>query len=203
MQNIQKYIDSGILELYVLGVTNETENQEIAKAAEDYVAIKNEINKISAATERYALENAIEPEPTLKPFLMAKINYYERLKNGEQLSNPPLLKKGSKISDYNEWVNRDDAQLPENFELFHAKIIGLTPEVTTAIVWIKYMAPEEMHHNELEKFLILEGTCDIRVEDEIFSLKAGDYYAIPLHKKHDLKITSSIPCKAILQRIAA
>lgn len=60
-----------------------------------------------------------------------------------------------------------------------------------------------MHINELEKFLILEGTCDITIEDEVYSLKAGDFLSIPLYKKHDVRITSLNPCKAILQRLAA
>ena len=93
--------------------------------------------------------------------------------------------------------------LPESFEDFHIKIIGHTSEVTTAIIWIKHMAPQEVHKDELERFLILEGTCELTIEDEVYNLKAGDYLAIPLYKKHDLKITSAIPCKAILQRIAA
>ncbi len=60
-----------------------------------------------------------------------------------------------------------------------------------------------MHTHELEKFLILEGTCDITIEDEVYSLKAGDFLSIPLYNKHDVKVTSLNPCKAILQRIAA
>jgi mannose-6-phosphate isomerase-like protein (cupin superfamily) len=203
MQNIQKYIDSGILELYVLDITTETENQEIAKAAADYIEIKKEINKISAAMEKYALENAVKPDPIVKPFIMAKIDFYEKLRNGNNSVLPPVLNEHSRISDFDVWVNSAEDDMPVNFQNFHTKIIGISPEVTTAIVWIKYMAPEEIHHNEIEKFLILEGTCDIRIEDEVFSLKAGDYYTIPMNKKHDVKITSSIPCKAILQRIAA
>ena len=84
-----------------------------------------------------------------------------------------------------------------------AKIIGYTPEAITAIVWLKDYAPHEVHDNEYERFLIVEGTCDIIVEDEVNQLVPGDYFAIPLHKKHLVKVTSSIPCKVILQRVAA
>jgi quercetin dioxygenase-like cupin family protein len=41
------------------------------------------------------------------------------------------------------------------------------------------------------------------VEDEVNQLVPGDYFAIPLHKKHLVKVTSSITCKVILQRVAA
>ncbi len=203
MENIQDYIESGILELYVLGVTNKKENEEIAKIALSHIAVREEIKNISAAIEDYAKQNAVAPDPTIKPFLMAVIDYVERLKNGEHPSFPPVLNENSKISDYNQWINRDDIRLSENFKDFHAKIIGYTPEVTTAIIWIKNMAPQEVHTYELEKFLILEGTCDITIEDEVYGLKAGDFLSIPLYNKHDVKVTSLNPCKAILQRIAA
>lgn len=203
MDNIQKYIESGMLEMYVVGVTSEKENAEVEKMASMHYEVKEEIKDISDILELYSQEEAIQADPTIKPFLMAVIDYTERLKNGEIPSFPPVLHENSKILDYQQWINNPYIQLPENFENFYAKIIGYSPTVKTAIIWIKNMAPEEVHTDELEKFLILEGTCDITIEDKVFSLKAGDYLSIPLFKKHDVKITSSIACKAILQRIAA
>ena len=203
MENIQDYIASGILELYVLGVTGKKENEEIEGIALSHVEVREEIENISDAIESYAKQNAVAPDPTIKPFLMAVIDYTERLKNGEAPTFPPVLNESSKIADYDQWINRTDIKLPENFSDFHAKLIGYTPLVTTAIIWIKDMAPQEIHQHEYEKFLILEGACDITIDNKIHSLKPGDYLSIPLYKKHDVKITSSYPCKAILQRIAA
>jgi len=203
MENIKGYIESGILELYVLGVTTKEETAHIANLALSNFEVREEIENISAALEDYTNQNSITPDPTIKPFLLAVIDYTQRLKNGEEPSFPPVLNETSKISDYQQWLNRADVKLPEDFKDFHAKIIGYTPEVTTAIIWIKDMAPAETHKHELEKFLILEGTCDITIDNKVHSLKAGDYLSIPLYKKHDVRITSSIPCKAILQRIAA
>ncbi len=203
MENIQDYIASGILELYVLGVTCEKENEEIRRIALSHIEVREEIENISDALESYVIHNAVAPDPTIKPFLMAVIDYTERLKNGEAPTFPSVLNESSKISDYDQWINRADIKLPENFSDFYAKLIGYTPLVTTAIIWIKDMAPQEIHQHEFEKFLILEGTCDITIEDKVHSLTAGDYLSIPLYKKHDVRITSSYPCKAILQRIAA
>jgi mannose-6-phosphate isomerase-like protein (cupin superfamily) len=93
--------------------------------------------------------------------------------------------------------------LPDNASEIFAKLIGVTPEVTTAILWIRTETPYEIHDHEYERFLILEGTCEINVDDKIYGLKAGDYMSIPLHVGHFVKVTSSTPCKAILQRVAA
>ena len=65
------------------------------------------------------------------------------------------------------------------------------------------MSPIEVHTNELESFLILEGTCDITIGEEVHHLVTGDFISIPLHIGHSLIVTSNIPCKVILQRVAA
>ncbi len=202
MKTNKDYIDSGILEQYVLGHTSPGESKEVEVMAASDPAIRMEIEAITNALETYAMENAMAPNPVIRPFLLAMVDYSERIINGEPVSAPPLLNQHSAIQDYAAWLNRDDMVSQDTGDLF-AKIIGHSPEATTAIVWIKDYAPQEVHDNEYEKFLIVEGTCNIIVGEEVNPLIAGDYFAIPLHKTHMVKVTSSIPCKVILQRIAA
>jgi mannose-6-phosphate isomerase-like protein (cupin superfamily) len=113
-----------------------------------------------------------------------------------------MLNENSVVEDYAAWLNRNDMVLRDGEDLY-AKIIGFTPETITAIAWIKDYSPHEVHDHEYEKFLIVEGTCNIIVDDEVNELVPGDYFAIPLHKTHMVKVTSAIPCKVILQRVAA
>ncbi len=202
MLNSKQYIDSGILEQYVLGIASPQECKEVETMAASDIAIKQEIDAISKAMETYAIVNAIEPDTLIKPFLLATIDYAERIKKGEPVSDPPMLNENSKLADFAVWLNRDDMVSPGADDLF-AKIIGYTAEATTAIVWIKDYAPQEVHHDEYERFLIVEGTCNIIVGEEVNQLIPGDYFAIPLYKSHLVKVTSKIPCKIILQRIAA
>jgi mannose-6-phosphate isomerase-like protein (cupin superfamily) len=203
MSDISEYIESGILEMYVLGITTPEEASEVEAMAKEHSEIRNEISTISKNLELYSELHAVKPGPTIKPFLMASIDYTERMKKGEKPSYPPQLNEYSKIKDYKEWLEREDMKLPSDFNHFYAKIIGHTPEMITAVIWIGQMAPPEVHKDEYEKFLILEGTCDITVGDKVYPMKAGDYFAIPLHESHMVKVTSDVPCKAILQRIAA
>jgi mannose-6-phosphate isomerase-like protein (cupin superfamily) len=198
----REYIDSGILEQYVLGVTSADQSLEVEERAAADPAIRNEIEAIGKAMEFYAMQHAIQPDATIKPFLLATIDYTERLKNGEPAMIPPSLNEHSTIEDYAPWLNRTD-MMATGSENIQAKIIGFTAEATTAIVWIKDFAPQEIHDHEIEKFLIVEGTCDIIVGDTVHQLSAGDYFPIPLHKIHQVKVTSAIPCKIILQRMAA
>ena len=200
----KEYIDSGILENYVMGIVSHTEREEVEMMAATNPDIRKEIDAISDVLEKYALAHATEPSPVVKPFLMATIDYAERIKSGEPISFPPVLHENSKEEDYATWLNRPDLDFSGSDEdnLF-AKIIGYTPEMTTAIVWIKQNTPREIHHKEHERFLIIEGTCDILVGDKSNHLVRGDYFDIPLHEYHMVKVTSDISCKAILQRVAA
>jgi len=201
MNNISEYIASGILELYVSGMVTPEEAALVEQLSVTQPEIAKEIEMISGAVTNYAQANALEPDPTIKPFLMAAIDYGERIKNGEPVSFPPVLNEDAAIADYQQWLNVSNA--PEILPDLYAKIIGHTPEMITAIVWIKKMAPQEVHHDEIERFLIVEGSCDIIIEDEVHQLSAGNMLSIPLHKAHSLKVTSAIPCKVILQRISA
>jgi mannose-6-phosphate isomerase-like protein (cupin superfamily) len=203
MNSVNDYIGSGILEMYVLGDISAEELLQVEQMALLHPEVAEEIEIIATSLQTYASQNSVEPDPIVKPFLLATIDYSERMKNGEEMSFPPMLTKKSAIADYAEWLNRKDIVVPEKLADVHAKIIGYTPKMTTAIVWIKEMAPQEMHDDEIENFLIVEGTCDIIIEDEVHQLKAGDMLSIPLYKNHWVKVTSSIPCKVILQRVAA
>ncbi len=201
--DIKEYIASGVLEQYVLGTINGEELLKVEQMAATYPEIKEEILSISYVFEKLAIENAITPDETIKPFIMATIDFMERMESGEQPSFPPMLNEASGLIDFESWINRDDMVLPLDAGDLYAKIIGYTPQATTAIAWIKGNAPVETHNKEYEKFLIIEGTCDIVVEDKVYQLVAGDYFAIPLYKSHQVRVTSDIPCKVILQRIAA
>ena len=203
MDSVRKFIDSGILELYVLEQTSSFERQEVEVMASMHEEVRREIDEISKALLGYARAHAIEPDPMVLPFLMARIDYMERLKNGEQPAFPPVLHKDSKISDYAEWLNRPDLQLDKPVDQVLIKIIGFTPEVSSAIVWLQHGAPPETHTDELEQFLIVEGTCEIVIGEQVNYMKPGDVLIIPLHQPHYVKVTSDIPCKILLQRVAA
>lgn len=201
--NKEELIASGLLELYVLGETEPQEDQLIENLVLVYPELRRELNEIELSLESLALANAVTPDPIVKPFLLATLDYIDRIKNGEDMIKPPLLNENSIPEDYNQWLNRADLKPTEQIEDVFAKIIYAVPGLTTAIVWIKYMAPQEVHDDEYESFLILEGTCNIYVEEEVFSLQAGDVLTVPLHKNHHVLVTSEVPCKVILQRLAA
>lgn len=192
-----------MLEMYVLGHTSEEESLEITAMAEIHPEIRTEIENLTNSLISYSERNAPTINSTIKPMVMAIIDYTERLQKGEIPASPPILKENSTSADYATWLQREDMVLPAKFDDIHAKLIGANAEAMTAILWIKDSTPYEVHDKEYEKFLIIEGTCDIVTDNKVYSLVPGDYFSIPLHIGHLVKVTSKVPCKAILQRVAA
>ncbi|MCF0056838.1 cupin domain-containing protein [Dyadobacter sp. CY356] len=203
MSEVREFIESGILEMYVRGDASPDENALVELMATKYHEVKEELYIIEVALENYALSQATTVDPVIKPFLMATVEYMERIGKGEKPSFPPKLHANSLISDFEEWLNRPDLALTEPLDEIDARIICATPEKTTAIVWIKNGAPPEIHKDEYETFLIVEGSCNIIVDGEDNHLKPGDVFTIPLYLSHTVIVTSEIPCKLILERLAA
>jgi mannose-6-phosphate isomerase-like protein (cupin superfamily) len=203
MNELGDYIKSGIIEAYVLGTASIDEIMEVEKLATTQPEVQAAIDRFSNELEDFALANAIEPDPIIKPLVMATIDYMNRMQAGEVPSFPPLLNEKSTVDDYSPWLSRNDLNKKIQTDDVFARLIGYTPSVTTAIVWLQDMAPQEVHHNEYERFLIVEGTCDIIIESEVHSLVPGNYIEIPLHVSHSIKVTSKIACKVVLQRVAA
>jgi anti-sigma-K factor RskA len=61
VEDIRAYIESGILELYVLGDVSQAERLEVEAMAAKHPAIKAELEEIEKSLELYAKDNAVEP----------------------------------------------------------------------------------------------------------------------------------------------
>lgn len=88
MEEVKAYIESGILELYVLGQLNAQEQAEVEAMAAKYPEIKQEIEAIEIAMEQYALENAIKPSADLENKILGKITASANQKKTEPVTEP-------------------------------------------------------------------------------------------------------------------
>ncbi|MDR3696270.1 anti-sigma factor [Mucilaginibacter sp.] len=66
MEDIKAYIESGILELYVLGDVSAGEKLQVEAMALMHPAIKAELDEIERSMELYAEKNAVEPAEHLR-----------------------------------------------------------------------------------------------------------------------------------------
>ena len=72
--NIQEYIESGIIELYVMNTLPESEMAEVEAMARQYPDIQAEIEEVQAVMQVYSQAHAISPSPELKDKILNKIN---------------------------------------------------------------------------------------------------------------------------------
>jgi len=73
VEESKAYIETGILELYVLGQLNAQEQREVEAMAHQFPDIKEELNAIEIAMEHYALSHSIEPTVGLEKQIFEKI----------------------------------------------------------------------------------------------------------------------------------
>jgi quercetin dioxygenase-like cupin family protein len=201
--DITEYINSGILDLYVLGLTSDEENLQITALARSNSMIADEIDKLSEQLLQISGAAVDAVNPTVEPMVLAVINYTQRLQSGEAHWIAPELSASSTPQEFSSWTGRTDFTLPPHEPPVHIRIMSHTPEATTAVVWLKHGSPAEKHDDQYERFLVLEGTCDIKIDGAVHSLSPGDFLQIPLHLSHEVEVTSANYCKVILQRAAA
>ncbi len=72
--NIQEYIESGIIDAYVLGGLSPEENLEVEAHAKAYPEIEEEIEEARSVLEQMAFQNAVAPPVFLKEKLFEKVN---------------------------------------------------------------------------------------------------------------------------------
>ncbi|MFC0517276.1 anti-sigma factor domain-containing protein [Mucilaginibacter angelicae] len=73
MEDLKAYIESGILELYVLGDVTPAEKLQVEDMASKHPAIKAELDEIERSMELYAEENAIEPSEHLRSRILGSL----------------------------------------------------------------------------------------------------------------------------------
>lgn len=103
--DIQAYISSGKLELFVLGDLNETEQQEVLAMAKKYPEINQEIIAIEDAMLAIDQASAVKPSPKLKNKIFATLESEEKNPfsvSSETEASPEKL-KNKQVPVANPW----------------------------------------------------------------------------------------------------
>lgn len=92
MEDSRLYIESGILELYVLGDLSREEALEVEVMASKYPEIKIEISAIEQTMEAYALQNEVEPSAPARSKILDRILGVEDVAERKVLNmEPPVV----------------------------------------------------------------------------------------------------------------
>jgi quercetin dioxygenase-like cupin family protein len=195
--NLKPYIESGILELYVLGVLAIGEKMGVERMISVYPELRIELQSIEEALENYAFSNAIKPNAKLKHTILASIANTKQ-ESEMAVGNLPLI---NKFTDYKNWLKLMDEVGPITLEngLF-LKELRHDEQVMQSFIVAAVNIPEETHALEHESFLILEGQVNCIINGKSNLMGPGDFMAIPLNEPHDVILLSD-QVTAILQRV--
>ncbi len=125
--NTKEYIESGILESYVLGIATVGESAEVERMVLEHPEVEIELEAIRGTLENYALQYEKQPPAALKGKIMAAVFEEQPLQNTRnnlvQLNNTKpqksifsmaaswallALSVGANIFFFNNWKNSED-----------------------------------------------------------------------------------------------
>ena len=197
--DIKYYLESGIIEDYCLEVLSESESKEVFQLSTQFPEIKNAILEYQNTLEKFAKAQSQQPPLELKNKLLSLVDNL-LLEESISIENPPLI---SKYSNSKLWLDFAKPLLPaEASDDIHLKVLQEDSNVFLTIIWTKTDILSEVHENEQESFLILEGECECFVGDKRYVLGPGDYFEVPMFTSHNVNLLTP-KVLAILQRIAA
>ena len=96
MENLKAYIESGVLELYVLGDLSPEEALQVEEMAAQYPEVKSELTAIEIAMENYAMENAVAPSADIETKLFEKLGLGKN-EEVEAISTTPAYTEEAKV----------------------------------------------------------------------------------------------------------
>ena len=153
----------------------------------------------------FATAHSVAPPAALRHAILDKIKGLNEQKTNHQqldVNQLPLLNEESKWLEWREAVA--GIEPPADFEDIHMHTLESNAQRDLFVIWVKEFVPEEVHHDLLESFMILEGSCVCYITDQagetrIVRLGEGDFITMQLEETHDIHVTSEKPAKAILQ----
>jgi hypothetical protein len=103
--NIQEYIDSGILELYVLGSISDAETQQLLRYKEQFPELKQALFELESDMESVAQQMAIIPPPGIWEKIEGRINEIAVIPEYEPLKFKHTESKKTDHADRNGFID--------------------------------------------------------------------------------------------------
>ena len=196
--DITEYINSGILHDYCINALPADKRTEVERMCVLYPEVKKELEQMRQAFDKFADASSKWKLPEVKEGMWNVLENINKEKAGK-LDDLPVL---NKYSDHNRWKHIIQPLMPK--EIPEDPLI--TPlrnsgGVMQVLMIGKTGVDDEVHENERESFLVLEGECECYIDDKVYNLGPGGFIEIPMYAHHNVKVTSDYVV-AVMQRIA-
>ena len=88
--------------------------------------------------------------------------------------------------------------VPEKgYDNIHVYKLDTDKNKSAIIIWIKKGVKAHKHEYHSETLVVLEGAAEMKVGDNSYMIKAGDYINVPENTVHSVLVTSDVPLKVL------
>lgn len=165
--DIKVYIESGIIESYVLGLAEPEEILEIERLKEEYPEVQLGIDDFSIAIEEQAFKNAVTPPQEIKEQLLSSIQFNQGSRSNH---DKPL------VVAYNSSLNHDKpvvsiAPLNTNWKYLAAAsiILFVLSAIANLSLYNRYTTTKS------EYAALINERNTLQANNQVFQTKINDY----------------------------
>ena len=165
--DIQVYLESGIIESYVLGLAEPEEMLEIERLKEEYPEVQMGIDDFSIAIEEQAFKNAVAPPHEIKAQILASLQFNQGLRSGH---DTPL------VVAYNSSLNHNKpvvsiAPLTTNWKYLAAAsiILFVLSAIVNLSLYNRYITTKS------EYAALINERNTLQANSQVFQTKIKDY----------------------------
>lgn len=165
--DIKIYIESGIIESYVLGLAEPEEILEIERLKEEYPEVQQGIDDFSIAIEEQAFRNAVTPPQAIKEQLLALLQFGQGSISGH---DTPL------VVAYNSSLNHDKpvvsiAPSTTNWKFLAAAsiILFIVSAIANLLLYNRYTSTKS------EYAALINERNTLQANNQVFQTRLKDY----------------------------
>ncbi|MBA2407749.1 MAG: hypothetical protein H0V65_07135 [Chitinophagales bacterium] len=200
----KELIESGIIELYCLGIASSDERILVEQLAGNNKEVEDEIAAVTEALAMYAVASAGERWP--KNF---KENYRHHIPvNGKESYLPEFPPRLTQASEPNDWIDYLNVHKIEDPAVDQPVTMVVLPGTKDFYTYVVFGSPggivdEEMHSTHNEFLLICRGECEMTIGTSKGFYMEGSFISIAPGIPHSARILGHERMIAIGQRRAA
>jgi mannose-6-phosphate isomerase-like protein (cupin superfamily) len=95
-----------------------------------------------------------------------------------------------------QWI-ASEIQPDTVFDNVHAQVLHADSLTTCTVIWIRKEVRPHYHAHHTEQITVLQGRGEMRLGDETFIIRKGDWIVIPRGMVHAVRVRSNKPLKVI------
>lgn len=165
--DIKIYIESGIIESYVLGLAEPEEILEIERLKEEYPEVQQGIDDFSIAIEEQAFRNAVTPPQAIKEQLLALLQFGQGSISGHD--TPLVVAYNSSLNHDNPVVSIAPSSTNWKFLAAASIILFIVSAIANLLLYNRYTSTKS------EYAALINERNTLQANNQVFQTRLKDY----------------------------